>query len=340
MKLELDLRSTPFNLDSTLQCGQLFRWEKRRNSWYGVVKGRVLKVQQNGAVLSFRGADPAFVTHYFRLEDNLPQIVSEISRDAVIQQAVQAFPGMRLARQDPWECLISYMCATYKSIPAIRTMILRLSKRLGDPINHAGQPFYAFPEPKALAAVSISELRSCGLGFRAKRIREVARKTHSGEVDFEQLEKADYPVARAKLQQLPGVGNKVADCVLLFSLEKLEAFPIDVRIKRIIERHYSAYSESSFNEKLPESDSLSERAYKRMGSFARSYFGRYAGYAQEYLYHSAGKLHLSEPPSLQGGPLFTRVAAARGLQMRLKPRWFQPTGRTPSDLGRRELPSQ
>jgi N-glycosylase/DNA lyase len=288
MELKLNPLSIPFDLESTLRCGQLFRWEKREDSWCSVVEGRVLEVWQKGHVLTFEGAHTEFVKNYFRLDDDLPLIISEISRDPQIQQAVQAFPGLRLARQNPWECLISYICATYKSIPAIRNMILRLSKQFGCQVLHRGQTFYGFPEPGALAEASISELRSCGLGFRAIRVREAARKVNDEETDLEQLRKADYATARIELMEIPGVGNKVADCVLLFSLGKLDAFPIDVRIKRIIEKHYSNYFDKPFITRISEANSLPKKAYDRIGSFARSYFGRYAGYAQEYLYHFAG----------------------------------------------------
>jgi N-glycosylase/DNA lyase len=298
MLLNLDLRSTPFDLESTLQCGQLFRWEKHQDSWHGVVKDRLLTVQQTGPVLSFDGADADFVKSYFRLDDNLPQIISEINRDLQIEQVIQAFPGLRLARQDPWECLISYICATYKNIPAIKRMIFGLSKRFGSRLASGRQTYYTFPKPDALATVALNELRSCGLGFRARRVREAAQKVTRGDVDFEQLRTADYTAAKAELQQIPGVGNKVADCTLLFSLEKLEAFPIDVRIKRLIEGPYSGHFDKPFIKKISDSSSLSKQAYDRISTFARSYFGRYAGYAQEYLYHSAGKRGATGQPPL------------------------------------------
>ncbi len=288
MELKLNPHSTPFDLESTLQCGQLFRWEKRGDSWCGVARGQILEVWQKGSVLLFEGANVDFVKSYFRLDDDLPQIISEISRDPHIQQAVQAFPGLRLARQDPWECLISYICATYKNIPAIKTMILGLSTRFGRQVLYRGQTCYRFPEPDALAKASVNELRSCGLGFRARRVREAARKINNGEIDLEQLARADYAAARVELKKIPGVGSKVADCVLLFSMEKLEAFPIDVRIKRMVEKHYSSYFDKPFISRISERNSLPTKAYDRIGAFARSYFGRYAGYAQEYLYHLAG----------------------------------------------------
>lgn len=287
MELKLNPQRTPFDLDSTLHCGQLFRWEKRGGSWYGVVRGRVLKVWQEDSVLGFEGADLNFVKSYFRLDDDLPQIVSEISRDPITTRAVKAFPGLRLARQDPWECLLSYVCATYKNIPAIQNMIFNLSESFGHEVSYEGHPFYTFPEPEVLAEASISELGKCKLGYRARLVREAALKVSHNEIDLQQLRKADYETAKAELLQIPGVGNKVADCVLLFSLEKLEAFPVDVWMRRIIERSYSRYFDKSFIDVISDKASLSKRAYDAMGAFARGYFGRYAGYAQEYLFHYA-----------------------------------------------------
>lgn len=287
MELRLNPHSTPFNLESTLQCGQLFRWEKHGDLWYGTVKDRVVEIRQRGSILSFGGANVDFVRSYFRLDDDLPQIISEISQDSLMRQSVHAFHGLRLARQDPWECLISYICATYKNIPAIKNMIFELSRRFGHQVSCKGGSFYSFPKPEVLADASIDELRKCKLGFRAKLVRKAAQKVDSNEINLEQLKNVDYETAKAELQKVSGVGNKVADCVLLFSLEKLEAFPVDVWIRRIVGTHYSDRFDTPFIGKISSKTSLSRKAYERIGSFARGYFGRYAGYAQEYLFHYA-----------------------------------------------------
>lgn len=237
------------------------------------------------AVLEFEGADADFVKSYFRLDDNLPKIFSEISRDPLIKQAIQTFPGLRIARQNPWECLISYICATYKTIPAIKAIILNLSKRFGNKILYDSHEFFKFPEPVALAKAELNELRECKLGFRAERVRETARMVYRNEVDFEKLKKLDYEIAKNELLRFPGVGNKVADCILLFSLEKLEAFPVDVWMKNLVGRYYSNHFDASFIDKISKKTSLSSKDYDGISSFARDYFGKYAGYAQEYLFH-------------------------------------------------------
>jgi N-glycosylase/DNA lyase len=285
MELALNQRMTPFDLENTLECGQLFRWEKIDDWWYGVAEGAVVKVQQKDGVLNFEGVDLSFIREYFRLEDDLPFIISAISRDALMKQAVQASPGLRLVRQNPWECLISYVCATYKNIPAIKNMVRRLSKRFGQKLAYENRSFYAFPEPRILAGASLDELRSCGLGYRAKFVREVANMAASKDIDFARLKEAPYGAARTTLQRLPGVGNKVADCVLLFALDKLEAFPVDVWMKRVILKHYAEYFQDCFVNRACEKTSLSQREYDTLSSFARDYFGEYAGYAQEYLFY-------------------------------------------------------
>ena len=164
-------------------------------------------------------------------------------------------------------------------------MIYKLSKQFGNKIAFENYDFYTFPEPSALANATLKELGICKLGFRAKRIRETARIVNCNRFNFEALKKFDYETAKDKLLQLPGVGNKVADCVLLFSLEKLEAFPVDVWMKRIVQKHYANHFDASFIKRIAEKKSLSSKAYNSIGLFARSYFGKYAGYAQEYLFH-------------------------------------------------------
>jgi N-glycosylase/DNA lyase len=166
-------------------------------------------------------------------------------------------------------------------------MIFELSRRFGHQVSCKGGSFYSFPEPDVLADASIDELRKCKLGFRARLVRQAAQKVDANEIDLELLKNVDYETAKAELQKVSGVGNKVADCVLLFSLEKLEAFPVDVWIRRIVGTRYSDRFDTPFTGRISSKTSLSRRAYESIGSFARGYFGRYAGYAQEYLFHYA-----------------------------------------------------
>jgi len=287
MKLRLGGPSKPFDLENTLSCGQLFRWEKHGDWWFGIVERQVLKMRQVNNSLEFEGGGSGFVEEYFRLQDDLPHIISTICRDAFIKRAIEAFPGLRVVRQAPWECLISYICATYKNIPSIKGMITELSERFGEEVTFEDRVFHAFPEPEVLAHASEQELVSCRLGFRAKRVRQAARAVAENEVDFEALRKANYMEAKNELLNLPGVGHKVADCVLLFSLDKLESFPVDVWIKRIVQDRYRHWFDASFIIRISRKNSLSPREYDKVSSLARDYFGEFAGYAQEYLFHFA-----------------------------------------------------
>jgi N-glycosylase/DNA lyase len=274
-----------FNLDFTLCCGQSFRWEKIGEWWYGIVRDKVFKVRQVEGELQFEGVDQNFVMEYFGLYDDLPKILSKTAKDKHIKRAVEAFRGLRILRQDPWECLISYICATYKNISAIKQMLFRLSKKFGEKRVFDGQELYAFPEPSVLAKASTADLAECGLGYRAKYVLETAKKIYSGDVSLEELKGKSYMDARGELLNLSGVGLKVADCVLLFSLGKLEAFPVDVWVKRAVLRCYADHLEKEFVERISYKSSLTKSEYERLNFFGRSYFGEYAGYAQEYLYH-------------------------------------------------------
>jgi N-glycosylase/DNA lyase len=273
------------NLDFTLSCGQVFRWDKHGEWWYGVVRDRVVKMRQVGDELRFENVDAGFVRDYFRLEDDLPRILFEINKDVHIKRALDTFRGLRVLRQDPWECLISYICATYKNVPGIRHMLMNLSKRFGEKTAFDGKDLYAFPEPERLARATKEDLAKCGLGYRAKYVAETAKAVCGEDVDFERLKHLAYEEAKEELVNLPGVGLKVADCVLLFSLEKLEAFPVDVRINRAIQTYYANHFPEEFMKRIASKKSLTDSDYEKFNLFGRSYFGKFAGYAQEYLYH-------------------------------------------------------
>jgi N-glycosylase/DNA lyase len=145
MELKLQPIVTPFNLGHTMQCGQLFRWQQHGDYWYGIVEDRVLRVRQSANVLEFEGAGSDSVRTYFRLDDSFGRILAEISKDSLVNKAVQLLSGLRIVRQSPWECLISYICATHKSIPAIKSMIANLSKRFGQRLTFENSYFFKFP---------------------------------------------------------------------------------------------------------------------------------------------------------------------------------------------------
>jgi N-glycosylase/DNA lyase len=297
MRIKLN-PTNPFNLEVTLCCGQAFRWDKYDEWWYGVVGDRAFKIRQAGDGLEFENTDAEFVKYYFGLHDDLAMILLRISRDDHIKQAVQMFRGLRILRQNPWECLISYICATYKNVAAIKQMLSKLSHEFGNNVRFDNMEFYTFPTPEKLAAASKTQLLKCSLGYRADYVRETARTVCGSKLNIEHLQKTSYEKARAQLLNFRGVGSKVADCILLFSLGKLEAFPIDIWIKRTILKHYGDHFPSEFINRIKERDTLTRSQYERLSSFGRSYFGKYAGYAQEYLYHYERTVN----PSFQVSP--------------------------------------
>ena len=289
MEIKLNRSTIPFSLEHTLDCGQLFRWQKLGDWWYGVVADRVVKIKQNNEGLLFHffpeTTNHGFIENYLRVDDDLPLIFSQISKDDYMKRAINLFCGLRISRQEPWECLISYICATFKSIPAIKKMIYNISKYFGKKLTFDGYDFYTFPKPNELAQISPKDLRSCGLGFRTERVLETAKIVDNKKLSLEALKRLEYHEAKRELLGLPGVGHKVADCVLLFSLEKLEAFPIDVWMKRAATNLYVCHFDTSFIKRVANKGSITSKEYETISSFGREYFGNYAGYAQEYLFH-------------------------------------------------------
>jgi len=293
----LSLSGVPFNLDYTLDSGQVFRWENRGEWWYGVVPGGVLKVRQEAGWIQCSSSsellDSNYVRGYFRLDDNLQDILATFTKDETMNGAAQRFYGMRLIRQDRWECLASFVLTTNANIPRIKGMVAQVCARFGEPFDFEGETFRSFPRPERLSEAKLSELRDCGLGYRAEYIKRVARAVDEGRVDFSELALMDYETSRETMlkrifgeKTLHGVGPKVADCVLLFSCGKDEAFPIDVWAARALERHYPGLLEDGLRAKLGSGAkaSITGGEYSRTSAAAREFFGQYAGYAQQYLF--------------------------------------------------------
>jgi N-glycosylase/DNA lyase len=208
---------------------------------------------------------------YFRLDDDINAIYGEISQDKRVADMVARYPGLRVLRQEPWECLIAFICSANSNIPRIAQNMEKLASHYGSPIALDGAVRHAFPTPVQLAEAGEMELRALGLGFRAPYVAQAALLVANGELDLDWLVRLPYADAKVRLMECPGVGPKVADCVLVFSLEKLEAFPIDVWVRRALGEWYFP------GQKVPPDRVLLE--------WAQHHFGRYAGYAQQYLFH-------------------------------------------------------
>ncbi len=270
----------PLNLDLTINSGQVFLWNILNGYWYGIYGNNVARVSVNNNVLEVSSyPEPLNGEYVFRLDDNLNAIIRKICKDSVMKEAVSTLKGLRLMRQEPYQCLLSFICATNTSIAMIRMMLTRMCARFGRKVEYDGFKFYLFPEPKRLASASINELCKCSVGFRARFIKQAASVIQSEKIDFENLKRASYEDAKEELMDVLGIGQKVADCILLFSLEKLDSFPVDIWIARAISNYYA----NLFDGQLFE-DKISPKTYRLLSTKMREYFGPYAGYAQQYLY--------------------------------------------------------
>lgn len=249
------------NVEYTLNNGQAFRWKRTGDEWRGVCRDKIIHICQNENGISFRGASEEFIHNYLRLDDDLDKIYESICRDEQVAAAVERFRGMRLLRQDLWECSASYMLATNATVPRIKSMIETVCRKCGQELEEG---LFAFPLPEEIASQDLSK---CGLGFRAERLKKYAESVYTGEFDLEELKKMNYEESVQKLMTVYGIGPKVADCVALFSLGHLQACPIDARISHVMEDIYGV-----------------KGSYAKVGSYARDHFGPYAGYAQEYFY--------------------------------------------------------
>ncbi|KXS41395.1 MAG: 8-oxoguanine DNA glycosylase-like protein [Methanolobus sp. T82-4] len=263
-----------FNLEYTLDCGQVFRWDYINGWWTGVVNGDVARLQQDpksGEVLVDSGLPESFFENYFRFDDDLDTILREVNKDEFMDEAIRKYRGLRLIRQDPWECLISYILATAWSIPNIKRGISMLCKNYGEEIEEG---YYSFPDPASLIHACDEDMRACKLGFRGGRVIKAARHVEEGNLVLDDIFKMDYDAAKQRLMFLEGIGEKVADCILLFAFEKMEAFPVDTHVEKVVRTIYG--NQDYFNGVVTKS---------KIGNWGRMYFGRYCGYAQQYFFY-------------------------------------------------------
>jgi len=292
MKISVNSPSKAIDLTLTLSCGQVFRWVQYGGSWFGTLGKTLIKIRQRKGYLDVQSSHPILrstISNYLRLDDDLESIISELSEDTVFSQVAYEVRGLRILRQDPWECLISYICSRNSRISMIRRVLNNICQRFGEKVTLGEYTNYTFPRPEEIVEAKLSELIGCGLRYgrvQAEEIKNAAELVQKGALDFNVLKRMSYPEAKTKLISLcRGVGSKVADCILLFSLEKIEAFPIDVWVARAMATLYHKYLDKRLVKRILSNPHLSNADYERLSRFARDHFGRYAGYAQEYLYH-------------------------------------------------------
>ena len=270
-----------FELKDIFECGQCFRFNKQEDESYtGVVGNNVINVKKidNEIHIKSVGQDnlEKLVVNYFDLNRNYEQIKDKLSKiDENMQKSISYGKGIRILNQDLWETIISFIISANNNIPRIKGIIDRMSERYGKKIIFEGKEYYTFPTIDELSKASVEDLRALGLGFRDVRVYETTKIIKNKEVDLEQLKnEKDFNKVRNTLLTLPGVGPKVADCILLFStLKRWEAFPIDVWVRRVMNELYIKNPDETKVKK----EEIEKIAYEK--------FGNLAGIAQQYLFY-------------------------------------------------------
>src|SRR5439155_5459353 len=283
MKL-IEIRSPDFDLAKTLDSGQVFHWQKVGNGFVGTIGALPVYVTQEDDVLRVRCGPtphparqrrplPGIVTNYFALDHPLVKICATFPDDPIMTAAGDFCRGLRIIRQPQWECLATFIFSSMKQVAHIRQISRALRQRFGQRKQICGGEVFSFPSPDALARATERELRKCGLGYRAKNLLATAKRVASGEADLDSWRALSERQLREQLCELPGVGMKVANCVMLFAYERLVAFPIDVWIERVLRESYFVRGRKVTT--------------KAMAEFVVNYFGAHGGYAQQYLFHHA-----------------------------------------------------
>jgi len=269
----------PFELELGWLRSQAFRWLEREGWYYGVVNGHLIKVRQYEDGIEFRAnvvgeVIKPQVESYFRLYQDIRPVHEALRQvDPTLSRLVDRYGAMRLLRQDPWECLISYVCSQNNSIDRISGIVDLLANCYGDPLVLDGVRLNSFPSPRCLVEVGNAELDGLKLGLhRGSRIYQLARAVTEGDLDLATLSHLAYEQAKDRLMSYDGIGPKIADCVCLFSLDKPEAFPVDRHIGAALREQYGKkYTSGARNTRLLE--------------WARDYFGAHAGYAGQLLFY-------------------------------------------------------
>ena len=261
------------DIDNSINSGQVFLWKKDGSDWYGINGQDILKINKNAVIKSIQNSK----TDFFRKNDNMQEIIKSISKDKTVKEAIKQYEGLRIFKQDPFQCMISFIISSNSNIQKIKNSLEKITKKFGVKVEIQNKEFFLFPKPEKLAKASIEEIKKCGVGYRAPFIKQAAEMVFSKKIDFKYLEKLDYKEAKKNICLIPGVGNKVADCILLFSLNKLEAFPLDTWMIKILEKYYS-------NEFKIETKTITQKQYEILHEKIVNYFGPYCGYAQQFLF--------------------------------------------------------
>lgn len=264
-----------FDIVHTFECGQCFRWNKGGDGAYtGVYNGKVLRISQssNRVILhdtSIKDYENIWKA-YFDLDRDYKEVQKILASDSVMRAAIEDGKGIRILRQNPEEMIISFIISANNNIPRIKLIIERLCALFGQKIDNPYGEYYSFPDIKTLSSLSLEDIAPIKAGFRDKYILDAAKKIAAGEIDIKKIYSMNYEDAKSELKKIKGVGEKVSNCILLFGFSKVNAFPVDVWIKRIIEHYYrDEYNNGDIAE------------------FAKARYGDLGGFAQQYLFYHA-----------------------------------------------------
>jgi N-glycosylase/DNA lyase len=271
-----------FELNHVFDCGQCFRWNRQENGNYiGVAFGRVIEVEKKGKDIYIYNTSiedtEAIWIDYFDLKRDYSEIKDELSKDSYLKLSVEFGNGIRLLRQEPFEIIVSFIISANNRIPMIKKCIDKISEKWGKKVKYKDKTYYSFPEVSELSKASVEELEACSTGFRAKYIKDTVEKIFSNaknpkdEYDIDFINAQNDDECHKALCNFMGIGPKVADCIMLFSMQKYSAFPVDVWVKRAMMHFYVAPDVS----------------LKKIREFGRNRFGNLSGFAQQYLFYYA-----------------------------------------------------
>ena len=276
----ISLDGVSLDIESTLFSGQVFRWRKRGEWYEGVISGELVRLRDAGEGIEYVPIDDTDASmasrlrEYFSLNVDLQEVYAALSRDEELRGAVERYRGMRVLRQDPWETVLSFLCAQNSNVQRITRNIEDMCRSFGRPLSLGESTRHAYPTPEALAEAGEQPLRDLGLGYRARYVASAAEKVARGEIDLFALREASYDDTLDTLMTLDGVGDKVANCIMLFCMEKPQAFPVDTHILQVLRERY------------PKSHPVHSSDIRRVRQWAQEHFAPFAGYANHYLFHS------------------------------------------------------
>ena len=268
-----------FNLKHIFECGQCFRWnEEDDGSWIGIIKDAVIRVKKENQNIVFTGkvlGDKSFkeiIYDYFDLNTDYREYKNELSQiDEYLKESIEFGEGIRILKQDLWETIISFIISANNNIPRIKKIINAISYTYGKKIVFENEEYYLFPTPEELSKATVEDLRKLGLGFRDKRIHETTRLINEEIVSLDNIKNmTDTNQMREELLKLDGVGPKVADCILLFALKRLDVFPIYVWVRRVMNDLY-IHNEDENKVNKKELQSLAEEKFKGLSGIAQQY---------------------------------------------------------------------